>query len=180
VHGAAVMADFKLRLSDELATRFDVWAADHGGRSPALRQVIGRACMGRRVAAVGAGRLGARPVKLTVRLTAEDARGLAATATETGLTPNAWAAAVVRRRLRGRPTFVRPDVISLIAIQTELRRVGVNVNQIARAMNTAVVEGRVLELELRYLDDLRAEIRGHMAGLREAFEGNLAYWDAGS
>jgi hypothetical protein len=171
------MADFKLRLSDDLATRFDGWAAARGGRSPALRQVIGQACMGQRSAAA-TGRLGARPVKLTVRLTAEDARGLTAAAAETGLTPNAWAAAVIRHRLHGRPTFTRPDVMSLIAIQTELRRVGVNVNQIARAINTSVVEGRVLDLELSYLDDLRAEIRTHIAGLREAFAGNLAYWDA--
>jgi hypothetical protein len=173
------MADFKLRLSDELAARFDAWAADHGGRSPALRHVIAQACTSPRMAAPGPGRLGTRPVKLTVRLAAEDARGLAGAAAEIGLTPNAWAAAVVRRKLHGRPTFGRPDVMSLLAIQTELRRVGGNVNQIARALNTAVGEGRVLELELAYLDDLRAEIRGHMAGLREAFEGNLDYWDAG-
>jgi len=40
-----------------------------------------------------------------------------------------------------------------------------------------VMEGRVLDLELASLDDLRAETRGHMVALREAFEGNLAYWD---
>jgi hypothetical protein len=179
VHGAPVMADFKLRLSDDLAVRFDAWAGTHGGRSPALRRLIDQACATSGPASDGASRLGPRPVKLTVRLTAADSRGLGAAAAETGLTPNAWAAAVIRRRLHGRPTFLRPDIMSLIAIQTELRRVGVNVNQIARALNTAVVEGGgVLDLELAYLDDLRAEIRSHMAGLREAFAGNLAYWDA--
>ncbi len=61
-------------------------------------------------------------------------------------------------------------------MQTELRRIGVNVNQIARALNTAVMEGKVLDLELAYLDDLRAEIRAHMLALQEAFAGNLAYW----
>jgi hypothetical protein len=172
------MADFKLRLPDGLAAQFDTWAADRGGRSPALRHLVAQACAGAETAAAEAGRLGPRSVKLTVRLTAADARGLRAAAAEMTLTPNAWAAAVVRRRLRGRPTFTRPDVMSLIAIQTELRRVGVNVNQIARALNTAVLEGRVLDVELAYLDDLRAEIRGHMAGLREAFEGNLAYWES--
>ena len=173
------MADFKLRLSDDLAARFDAWAGAHGGRSPALRHLIDQACARNGMAQDGAGRLGSRPAKLTVRLMAADGRGLGAAAAEMGLTPNAWAAAVIRRRLHGRPTFPRPDVMSLIAIQTELRRVGVNVNQIARAINTAVVEDRVLDLELAYLDDLRAEIRGHMAGLREAFAGNLAYWDEG-
>jgi hypothetical protein len=96
-----------------------------------------------------------------------------------GLSPNAWAAAVLRRRLSGRPTFRRTDELALIAIHTELRRVGVNVNQIARALNTAVMEGKVLDLELTYLDSLRMELRVHMSTLREAFEGNLAYWDGG-
>ena len=64
-------------------------------------------------------------------------------------------------------------------MQSELRRIGVNVNQIARALNTAGMEGRVLDLELGSLEDLRREIRAHMLALREAFEGNLAYWDAG-
>ena len=93
-----------------------------------------------------------------------------------GLTRNAWAAALIRRRLHARPTFRSSDELSLLAIQTELRRIGVNVNQIARALNTAVMEGKVLDLELTYLDDLRAEIRAHMLALHEAFEGNLAYW----
>jgi hypothetical protein len=54
----------------------------------------------------------------------------------------------------------------------------VNVNQIARALNTAVLEGKVLDLEIAYLEDLRTELRVHMSTLREAFVGNLAYWQA--
>jgi hypothetical protein len=63
-----------------------------------------------------------------------------------------------------------------MATQAELRRIGVNINQIARALNTAVMEGKVLELELSYLDDLRAEIRSHVRDLRDAVSGNLTYW----
>jgi hypothetical protein len=173
------MADFKLRLSDDLAARFDGWAAERGGRSPALRHLIERAVAGGQSCAGAPARLAVRPVKLTVRLAAEDARGLDAAAVEMGLTRNGWAAAVIRRRLQARPTFRPHDELSLIAMQAELRRVGVNVNQIARALNTAVMEGRVLDLELGALDDLRTEIRGHMTALREAFAGNLAYWDTG-
>jgi DNA-binding transcriptional MerR regulator len=112
-----------------------------------------------------------------VRLAAPDAVGVDAEAATMGLRRAAWVAALVRRRVRGRPTFSRPDELALIAIQTELRRIGVNINQIARALNTSVTKGKVLDLELAYLDDLRAEIRGHMSALHEAFEGNLAYWE---
>lgn len=112
-----------------------------------------------------------------VRLAAADAAGVDREAADMGLRRAAWVAALVRRRMRGRPTFSRLDELSLIAIQAELRRIGVNVNQIARAMNVAARAGEVLDLELAYLDDLRAEIRAHMTALREAVEGNLAYWE---
>jgi hypothetical protein len=170
------MADFKLRLPDDLAARFDGWAAERGGRSPALRHLIEQASGPGALSCEPPVRLGSRPLKLTVRLAAVDGRDLDAAAAEMGLTCNAWAAALIRRRLHARPTFRRSDELSLLAMQTELRRIGVNVNQIARALNTAVMEGKVLDLELTYLDDLRAEIRAHMLALYEAFEGNLAYW----
>ena len=92
------------------------------------------------------------------------------------LTPNGWVAALIRHRLQGKPTFGPGETIALLAIQGEVRRIGVNVNQIARALNTAVMEGKVLDLEIAYLDALRIELRAHMFTLREAFEGNLAYW----
>lgn len=92
------------------------------------------------------------------------------------LTPNGWVAALIRHHLHGKPTFRPSEVVPLLAIQGEVRRIGVNVNQIARALNTAVMEGEVLDLEVAYLDALRTELRAHMFTLREAFEGNLAYW----
>ena len=93
-----------------------------------------------------------------------------------GLTPNAWAGAALRYRLQGRPTFPRDQTLHLIAIQAELRRIGVNVNQVARALNVAVMEGRVLELEMDALEAFRAELRAHILALRDAFDGNLSYW----
>ena len=170
------MAIFNVRLDDELATRFDGWALARGGRSVALRQLIDGAAGGSDATAPSGVRRARLPVKLTLRLSAADAVGLESAASETGLTRNAWAAAVLRRRLRDRPTFARSDAVSLIAIQTELRRIGVNVNQIARALNTAVMEGRVLDLELGELEDLRREMRGHLTSLQSALAGNLAYW----
>lgn len=171
------MANFNVRVPDELAARFDAWAGAWGGRSPALRHLIDGACAGGELGR-GAAALGARPRKLTVRLTAADGAGLDAAAAEIGLTPNAWTAALVRRRLQGRPTFGLRDAVALIAVQAELRRIGVNVNQMARALNTAVLEGRVLDLQLVAVDDLRRELRAHLTAVREAFAGNLAYWDA--
>jgi hypothetical protein len=170
------LAIFNVRLDDDLAGRFDAWAAGRGGRSVALRQLIETASRAAEPAPFRPGRADGRPLKLTVRLSPADGLGLDAAASETGLTRNAWAAGLIRHRLCGRPTFPPGEALTLMAVQTELRRIGVNINQIARALNTAVLEGKVLDLELSYLDELRAEIRSHMQDLREAFAGNLAYW----
>jgi len=172
------MANFNVRVPDELVARFDAWAAGRGGRSPALRHLIDRASSGAAPASPMPSQRAARPLKLTVRLSVADGQGLDAAAAEMGLTRNAWASALIRQRLHGRPTFSRPDELSLIEIRAELRRIGVNVNQIARALNTGVMEGKVLDLEVAYLAELRTEIRAHMEALHEAFAGNLAYWEA--
>jgi hypothetical protein len=111
-----------------------------------------------------------------VRLRAEDGASVALEAQAMGLSPAGWVAALVSHRVRGRPRFSGPDELALLAIRSEVHRIGVNVNQIARALNTAVLEGRVLELEMAALDHLRHELRDHLSVLREAFEGNLAYW----
>ena len=168
------MANLSVRVPDDLLARFDAWAGSRGGRAPALRS--NRTPLPSDAAAGEP--LGTRPVKLTVRLRADDAAGLEQEARSMSLTPNAWAAALIRRRLTRRPTFRRPEEVAVIAIHGELRRIGVNVNQIARALNTAVMEGKVLDLELAYLEELRAEVRAHMTAVGESFRGNLTYWDA--
>ena len=38
------------------------------------------------------------------------------------------------------------------------------------------MEGKVLDLETAQLAAFADEIRGHLLGLRDAVEGNLAYW----
>jgi hypothetical protein len=166
------MANLSVRIPDELLANFDGWAGAHGGRAPALRRLMIEAAG----TAPTSRRLAARPLKLTVRLSADDGAGLDHQAAAAGLTPNAWVGAVVRHRLANRPTFPRDQALAILAMQAELRRIGVNVNQIARALNTAVMEGKILDLEVAYLEDLRTELRAHMSALGEAFAGNLAYW----
>jgi hypothetical protein len=169
------VANLSLRVPDDLLARFDAAAGGQGGRAPTLRRLMDQAAAG---PPAPGGRLPTRPWKLTVRLAADDGEGLVREASGMALTPNGWVAALIRHRLHGKPTFRPGETVALLAIQGEVRRIGVNVNQIARALNTAVMEGKVLDLEVAYLDALRTELRAHMFTLREAFEGNLAYWTA--
>jgi hypothetical protein len=170
------VAVFKVRISDDTATAFDVVAATVGGRSALLRRLVQDQACGLPAGAEAASGL-RTAARLMVRLAAPEATHVAAHAAAMGLRRAGWVAALVRRHALGRPTLDRAQETTLLAIRSEIRRIGVNLNQIARAMNTAVIEGRVLALELRSVEDLRRELRGHMAALREAFAGNLAYWE---
>jgi len=166
-----------LRLPPDLVRRFDAAAAGQGGRSRLLRRLMEGAAQASLPMAEPA-RVKASSGKLALRLAEADLALLEAEAGALGLTRTQWAVALIRRRLHGRPQLGRPEAIAFIAVQRELRRIGVNINQIARALNTAVMEGSVLDLEMAQLGAFQAEIRDHLGGLRQAFEGNLAYWAA--
>jgi len=163
------------RVSDDLAASFDTAAAAAGGRSALLHRLVRQAAVEVEGApAAPAARRDA--ARLMVRLAAPDAAHATREAAAMGLPRATWVAALVAVHARGVPRFARPDELTLIDIQGELRRIGVNVNQIARALNTAVMEGRVLDTELGAIEDLRREARAHIDALREAFIGNLTYW----
>lgn len=170
------MTMFSVRVPDDLGRRFDMIASKAGGRSALLRRLIATCAQGEPPAPEVMTRHPAA-ARVMVRLAAPDVLALDREAEVMGLRRATWVAALVRRRLRSRPTFNRSAELAVFAVQKELRRVGVNINQIARALNTAVLEGRVLDLELDEIRALGREMRGHMAAIREAFVGNLAYWD---
>jgi len=164
-----------VRLSPDLLRRFDAAAARQGGRSRLLRRLIESAADAALPAASGAPPRGAG-VKLTVRLAPEDLAVLDAVSGAAGLSRTQWTVALIRRRLHDRPQLAAPEANAFIGVQRELRRIGVNVNQIARALNTAVMEGKVLDLEIAQLETFAVEIRAHLSGLQAAFRGNLDYW----
>ena len=165
-----------LRLPPDLVRRFDAAAAGRGGRSRLLRRLMETAAQAP-LPTPSEAAPGLRTGKLTVRLSEADLAALEAEAEAAGLSRTQWTVALIRRRLHGRPQLSRPEAFALIDVQRELRRIGVNVNQIARALNTAVMEGRVLDLEVAQLAAFQSEIRAHVLGLGDAFRGNLAYWE---
>lgn len=170
------MTMFSLRLDDGLAARFDAAARVHGGRSARLRQLI-EGDIGGLEAVVAPAPTVVNGARLMVRLRPAEAAYVARESMAMGLPRAAWVAALVARRAQAGLVFAAGSERALIAVQSEIHRIGVNVNQIARALNTAVMDGRVLELEMAALDDLRRELRGHLIAVREGVLGNQAYWD---
>ena len=164
-----------VRVADDLARRFDAAGHVAGGRSALLHRLVREAAAATATGAAPS-RVRRDALRLMIRLAPAEAAHVRREALAMAMPRAAWVAALVRRHASGRPAFARADEIALIGALRELRRIGVNVNQIARALNTAVMEGRVLDTELTAVDDLRRELAGHIGGLQEAFAGNLAYW----
>lgn len=168
-----------VRLPPDLVRRFDAAAAERGGRSRLLRSLVESAAQAPLPEPVQP--LARLPTgKLTLRLGEADLALLTAEAEAAGLSRTQWSAALIRARLHRRPQLTPADALALIEIRRELRRIGVNINQIARALNTAVLEGAVLDLELGRLGAFQAELGAWVEALGDAFRGNLDYWAPGA
>lgn len=167
-----------LRAPPDLIRRFDAAAASKGGRARLLRRLMEEAAQAPlpEVLEPPPGRFTG---KLGLRLAPVDLVVLEREAASRGQSRTQWTVALIRARLHGRPQLSRSEAIAFVEVQRELRRIGVNINQIARALNTAVMEGAVLDLEVGQLAAFSDEIRAHLVGVRDAFEGNLAYWAPG-
>lgn len=169
------MALISLRVSDEVAAQFSVLAATEGGKSALLRRLITDVLNASpaRIAPLPMG----RPQKITVRFRECEMRQLAEVSHQRGMTRTGWIVALVRSRL-GSPVQHSPEEhAALRAIVRELNRIGGNINQIARAANTSVLQRRAVEPDLSAIQEAKLVIEKELAQLRNALNGNADYWD---
>lgn len=171
-----------VHLPPALAATFDAAAAAEGGHSRVLRRLVEDFLREQGAGAVvdeAAVKPVGRSEKLTLRLRAEELSVLGDISTEAGFTRTSWVTALVRARLLNRPTLNPEDAVAYRQAHRELNRIGVNLNQVARAMNTAVLDGTVLRAELQLIEEVRSEFRRELKALRQALKGNLTYWNDG-
>ncbi|WP_108523238.1 plasmid mobilization protein [Bradyrhizobium algeriense] len=170
------MALISLRVADEVAADFSALAATQGGKSALLRRLIAEAlnAPARSISALPVG----RPHKVTVRFRESEMRQLAEIAHQRGMTRTGWIVALVRSRLASPVQHSPEEHAALRAIVRELNRIGGNINQIARAANTSVLQGRAVEPDLSAIRESQFVIEMALARLRGALEGNADYWDA--
>lgn len=157
-----------------LAERFRVWAREtDGGASAALRRLVHQAVEGREPPpprGVGVGH------QVNVRFQPAEREALALAARARSVSPANWVRSLALVHLAREPQWNAAEVEELRALFGELRRVGSNVNQIARAANEAVLAG---EHPADRADDvLQAAqlMRYEMRRVVAVMAGNFDYW----
>ena len=176
------MAFFTLRLSDELAARFDAAAETAGGRSAALRALILRACGKDGIGPTTPAPDGRSLKRIELRFTEAELARIDAQAAERGLKRADWIAATVRARLGVKTPPPRDMQGALIDAWRQIKRIGINLNQAVHAVNSAVMEGSRLDLahEAARIEQFRDEVAEQQAAIGRALDGDLSYWRSGA
>lgn len=156
-----------------LGARFKAWAAcNQGGAAAALRALVTKA-----VEEVNPPPPpGSSGYRVTVRLKDADRIALLKAAQARSTTPANWLRSLAVVHLGRRPQWADAEAVQLREIGMEVRRIGNNVNQIARAMNIAAHKGEYPpaqgEAAREAADLVRVELRRLMA----IYTGNFDYW----
>ncbi len=161
-------------VSSDLAAAFRAWArAQDGGASAALRGLVAQAVTGEAPAAPpgpGAG------YRLTVRLQEAERAALLAASKARGVTPSTWVRALASAHLAQRPQWNPAEVDTLRDLFAEVRRIGANVNQVARALNVAVARGECPPYQGEAVREAAELVQAEMRRVVSVMTGNWDYW----
>ena len=156
-----------------LAERFKTMArATDGSISAALRRILLEKVDGQEPQAP----LGTAGYRVTVRLKEAERLALLAAARDRQTTPSVWLRCLAVVHLSRRPQWNDPEVAELRAVFTELRRIGTNLNQIARALNVAVQSGEYPAGQGTAAMEAADLVRSETHRVVGVMTGNFDYW----
>ena len=156
-----------------LAVRFRAWArSTEGGASAALRRLVAGAVEGREPDPPP----GASGHLVLVRLKDAERLALLRAAKERNTTPANWLRSLAIVHLGCRPQWHEGEAEALRCIGDELRRIGNNVNQIARALNVAAYTGECPQHQGQAAAEAADKIRAEMRRFMAIYTGNFDYW----
>lgn len=147
--------------------------AGKGGSSAELRRLVTEAVQGEPPKAPpGAG----TGHQIGVRLKSPERAALAEAARSHGTSPANWLRALAVVHLAGKPQWNAAELDELRELFKELRRIGNNVNQIARALNVAVQSGVYPPHQGVAAQGAAEAIRDDMRRVVAMMTGNFDYW----
>ena len=154
------------------AERFRALADGAGGVSALLRQLVARETRAATDAAPEPAGAACRSVH--VRLGEREREALRQRAAQAGMTPAAYLRALARAHLLEEPQWSRDELAALTALADQVRRVGVNVNQIALRLNTSASASENPRGQGRAAKEAAELVRAELAKLAAISGGNLA------
>lgn len=173
------MAHFGFLLPDDLSRKFDAFAKSRGGRSAALRMLVGQA-----LEAEGA-TFGPTPLQqcekgafqsVTIRLSAEDVERLDEECRSFGLSRGQWLQSCVRHRLRGSRHFSSVDRIRLAKIVSEMRHMKTILFRCAGRLERMPNDGTGVDKYYAVIEQLSRDVARAITAIEAAFQGNDRYW----
>ncbi|MDB0516273.1 MobC family plasmid mobilization relaxosome protein [Ralstonia solanacearum] len=118
------------------------------------------------------------PEKATVRkkisLTPSEVEQIEAVASAEGFSSSRWIVALIRARLTGTPQPGQQELEALARSNWQLLRIGRNLNQIAKALNSSPHDRTVYRIEL--IEETDALIREHAKVVSDLMTANIARW----
>lgn len=158
----------------ELAERFRAQTrASDGGASAALRRLVTEAVEGHPPGRVSGGGSGEQ---VRIRLKAAERQALQAAADQRGTTAANWARSLLLAHLARRPQWTPAELDALRDLFREVSQIGGNVNQVARAMNTAAHTGQYPPGQAEEVAELVGLVRAEMRRIVAVMHGNWDYW----
>lgn len=172
------MKHISTHVEDDLASRFAALAQGHGGKSALLRRLVTLAVNGQsepaqRVLPDPAG----KPVHLSVRLSQNEVAEVRKAADERGMKPAQWLRSIVRVRLGAGTQYTASELHQLRALTNQVRKIGVNLNQITRAANEARRQHASFAVDSALLEAARAEVSRTLTALHLMARGNVRQWE---
>lgn len=161
-------------IDHDLADRFEALARQRDGSvAAALRRMIGEAVQGSEHHAISSS---GRGRQVSVRFKDAEREALAAAAGVRGTTPSNWLRSLALVHLTRRPMWSPKEIDALRELAGDIRAIGNNVNQIARALNVAVQSGFYPPHQGGAAREAGILVRHEMRRIAAILSGNFDYW----
>lgn len=170
------MAIVSFQLEEQQKEALAALAASHGGTSALLRQLVA-AVLQQQSQEPPLPEPKGHLVALKTRLSVTEVKAVKGAAAARGMKVGQWLRSLIRVRLGAGPQWDNHEIIAMRNLTAEVARIGVNLNQLVKAVNRAQKLGESHPINRQTVDEARAVLEKVRKELLSVARGNLRYWE---